>query len=150
MKVILAQDIKGLGKAGQIVKAKDGYARNYLFPNGLALPETPAGRSQAQEAAKVRIRQMETAKANAQVLAEKVGQKVVTIPMAVGEQGKLYGSVTAKDVAAALEAQGIAIDKNSLHHFEPITELGNHAVEVRLHAEVTSRFMVQVVEQSDK
>ncbi|MBE6037380.1 MAG: 50S ribosomal protein L9 [Clostridiales bacterium] len=146
MQVILLKDVKGLGKAGTVVKASDGYARNMLFPKGLAKEATDAAvkelqRKQAQEAARKAVDL-----ASAKKLAEKLAESSITIKTKAGEGGRLFGAVTGKDIAEALEAQhGIEVDKKKIVLDSPIKALGGYQVEVHLYQEVKAKLQVNVV-----
>lgn len=147
MKVILLEDVKSLGKRGDMVNVADGYARNYLFPRNLAIEATEGSIKQLeQEKAtmeKKKQKEIETAKK----IAEKLSNMTVTIKVKSGENGKLFGSVTSKDVADALKTQcKINIDKRKIELDEPIKSLGNYAVEVKLAPEVQTKLTVKIVE----
>ena len=145
MDVILAKDVEGLGKAGQTVSAKEGYARNFLFPNGLAFPATGAMKNQMQMLQAVQLKKSEALKQKAFETAAALEKISCAIPVTVGEQGKLYGSVTAADIAQALGESGIAVDKHQVLLEGPITQLGTHPVTIKLHTEVTATLQVSVV-----
>jgi large subunit ribosomal protein L9 len=146
MKVILLQDVKGLGKAGQVAKTSDGYARNLLIPKGLVKEATEANvreleRQNAANAAK-KAESIDTA----QALAKRLEELVVTIHSKGGEGGRLFGSVTGKDVADGLKEQhGIEIDKRKFVIDTPIKQTGEHGVEIKLIGEITARLKVNVV-----
>lgn len=147
MKVILLEDVKSLGKRGDMVNVADGYARNYLFPRNLAIEATEGSVKQLeQEKAameKKKQREIETAKR----IAERLSNVTVTIKVKSGENGKLFGSVTSKDVADALKTQcKINIDKRKIELDEPIKSLGNYSVEVKLAPEVQTKLAVKIVE----
>lgn len=147
MKVILLEDVKSLGKRGDMVNVADGYARNYLFPRNLAIEATEGSVKQLeQEKAameKKKQKEIETAKK----VAEKLSNITVTIKVKSGENGKLFGSVTSKDVADALKTQcKINIDKRKIELDEPIKSLGNYSVEVKLAPEVQTKLAVKIVE----
>ncbi|MFT9496515.1 50S ribosomal protein L9 [Anaerosolibacter sp.] len=146
MKVILLKDVKGMGKAGDVVNASDGHARNYLFPRGLAKEATEGGMKvlEKQKAAEERKKQEELAEAKA--LADKISQLTVNLKGKAGDGGRLFGSITSKDIAEALEKQHkIKIDKRKMHLDNPIRELGAVFVEIKVYPEVTARFKVEVV-----
>jgi large subunit ribosomal protein L9 len=145
MDVILTKDVKGLGKAGQTVSAKEGYARNFLFPNGLALPATGGAKNQMQVLQAAQLKKAEALKQKAEQTAQAVSQLACAIPMAVGEQGKLFGSVTASDIARFLEGKGLSVDKHQILLDAPITHLGVHPVTIKLHPEVAATLQVSVV-----
>ncbi len=144
MQVILREDVKGLGKRGEIVKVADGYARNFLFPRGLA-EDLSAGRmKQAQvEQRKAQGRQDRLLQ-EAQALGERISALQVELRLRVGENGKPFGAVTAQDIASALAAHGIEVDKRRIELAAAIRQLGEYVVEVRPHAKVTARLHVVV------
>ncbi len=145
MDVILLQDVSGLGSRGEIVSAADGYARNFLLPRKLAETATPGRveeirRHQKEAAAKLR-RDAE----RADELAETLGKTVLTIPAQAGEDGKLFGSITAADVSDAIfEARKVRIDKKKINLAEPIKETGDYMVEIEVHAGVSATTKVIV------
>jgi len=146
MKVILQQEVKGLGKKGDIVDVADGHARNYLLPRKIAILATSANvniAKQHQEAEQIRARrQAEEARA----LAAQLGKVGVTVKVRTGENGKMFGSVTAKDIAEALAAQhGIEIDRRKIDLREPLKTLGEFPVVLRLHPDVAATIWVFVV-----
>lgn len=146
MKVILLEDVRGLGSRGKIVEVKPGYARNYLIPRGLALEATPANLKQWEQEQKVRAKQAGRELEQARRLAAAVDQKIVTIRAKAGEGGRLFGSVTNKDVAEALEAlTGLEVDKRRVGLDEPLKLLGRHDLVLRLHPEVTASVTVEIV-----
>jgi len=145
MKVILLKDVKGLGSAGTIVNASDGYAWNYLIPKGLAKEATEGEiknlkKKQAEEQKK-KQKEFE----NAKVLAEKLSKLTVKVVGKAGEGGRLFGSITSKDIAEALEKQHqIQIDKKKIQLDNPIKDLGVVSVEARIYPEVTATIRVEV------
>jgi large subunit ribosomal protein L9 len=145
MKVILKQDVKTLGKKDSIVNVSDGYARNYLIPKGLAVEATASALNEAkakQDAAKHR---MENALSDAKALAEKLSRITVNVRSKAGTSGKLFGSITAKDIAERLkEEHGFNIDKKMFNLPEPIKSLGETIVEVKLHQGVAAKLTVKV------
>ncbi|MBI3615010.1 MAG: 50S ribosomal protein L9 [Candidatus Omnitrophica bacterium] len=145
MEIILVKDVEPLGKTGQILTVKDGYARNFLLPQGLALPASPDRRAKA---ASFRVAQVKAAlelKERALKIAERLGAVSCVVPMPVGEQEKLHGAVTAADIIKVLSQQGIEIGKHQVHLERPITHLGEVQVPVKLHPEVTVPLKVQIV-----
>jgi len=145
MQVILKKDIEKLGKAGEVVFAKRGFARNFLFPKSLALPATSANlKLVGQEKKKESLRQ-EKEKQQAQVLGEKLTSSSCTITVQAGEEGKLFGSVTTQDIAQAYKLEGIDIDKRKIELPEAIKEVGIFKIKVRLHPEVNIETKVWVV-----
>jgi large subunit ribosomal protein L9 len=147
MEVILRQAVENLGHPGDIVKVSPGYARNYLLPRGFAFEATPGNRKRiAQEK-----QRLEAAEANrrggAQELATRLEEVSLTFSARVGEENKLFGSVTAADIAEQLEAQGFKVEKRQIDLQEPIRTLGVYRVPVRLHADVKPEIKVWVIKQ---
>ncbi|HEY6059931.1 MAG TPA: 50S ribosomal protein L9 [Gemmatimonadales bacterium] len=147
MEIILRLDVQHLGRAGEVVKVKDGYARNYLLPKGLAYPATEGNRKRVTFEADRLARLRETEKQSAEGEAAKLAGVSLTFPMKVGEEDKLYGSVTASDVQRRLEEQGIHVDKRKIDLPEPIRSLGEFRVGIKLHAEVRPELTVVVVKE---
>jgi large subunit ribosomal protein L9 len=145
MKVILREDIDGLGKSGELVTVKDGFGRNYLLPRKKAVLANEQNIRQLEHEKSVISARNAKLKGAAEELAKKVGALQVTIKRKVGEQDKLFGSVTALDIAEALAAQGQQVDRRGLHLPEPIKTVGKHEVELRLHREVAAKIKVEVV-----
>ena len=147
MEVILRQGIENLGKPGDVVKVKNGYARNYLLPHGLAYEATPGNLKRIQ-LERDRLEAAEnTRRMTAQELAAKLEQVSLTFSARVGEEGKLFGSVTASDIAQQLETQGYHVEKRQIDLHEPIKSLGVYRVPVRLHADVKPEVRVWVIKQ---
>lgn len=147
MEVILRQAVENLGKPGDVVKVTNGYARNYLLPHGLAFEATPGNLKRIQiERDRLEAAENERRGA-AQTLAEQLEQVSLTFSARVGDEGKLFGSVTAADVAAQLEAQGFHIEKRQIDLHDPIRALGVYRVPVRLHADVKPEVKVWVIKQ---
>lgn len=145
MKVILKADVKDLGRMGEVVNVKDGFARNYLLPQGLAA-EANTKNVKALEHETKKIQEMaKKVKSGASGLAEQIAAAKVTIKAKAGEEEKLFGSVTSMDIADALKAEGIEIDKKKIHLDEPIKRLGEYTVTIKLHSEVSAQLNVQVV-----
>lgn len=148
MKVILLKDVKGQGKQGDVVKVSDGYARNYLFPNNLAVEATKSNLNElkTRKAADDKRRQTELDKARKQ--AEAISNLEVVVTAISGESGKLFGSVTNKEIADVLkEKHGIDIDRKKIVLSEPIRSLGSYQLEVKVYPEVTARLKVRVDEE---
>ena len=145
--LILLDDVKDLGKIGDIVKVADGYARNYLIPQKLAQLVTKGALRQV-EARKLKLqKEHEERVAIAKAVAEKLAALSVVIPMKVGENDQLFGSVSAQMIADAVKAQGIEIEKNEVVLEENLRALGEYTVNVKLNAEVTGAVKVQVTKQ---
>jgi large subunit ribosomal protein L9 len=147
MKVILKADVERLGKVGEVVTVAPGYARNYLMPRKLAL-EATAGNLAGVEVEKKRYAKAQVRAAQgARELAERLASLSLTIRQASGESDRLFGTVTTMDVAAALEKEGIEIDRRQITIEEPIKTLGIYTVPVKLHPEVTASLKVWVVKE---
>ncbi len=145
MKVILKSDVKDLGRIGEVVNVKDGFARNYLVPQGLAV-EASTKNVKAFEHEKKMIQEMaKKVKTGAAGLGERIASARITIKAKAGEEDKLFGSVTSMDIAEALKAEGIEVDKKRIQLEEPIKRLGEYTIAVKLHPEVTAELNVQVV-----
>lgn len=145
MKVVLSKDVKDLGSAGQVKEVADGYARNYLFPRGLAVPATPAVLKELEQRRQAAARRQEQEEREARKIAERLKQEPVKLFPKVGEQGRLYGSVTAADVAEALShLLGREVDKRRIELDEPIRSIGEYKVPYRLTRNVTATVTVQV------
>lgn len=147
MEIVLLEDVKALGKKGQIVKVNDGYARNFILPKKLGVEATAKNlndlKLQKANAAKIAAEQLAAAKE----LAEKIEQLSVTLKMKAGEGGKAFGSVSSKEIAAAVADQlKLDIDKKKLVLPDPIKTFGTHEVPVKLHKDVTAKLAVKVVE----
>ncbi len=145
MKVILREDVPELGAIGDVVSVKDGYARNYLLPKALALPADMKSIRQLDHQKRLVDSYKLKVKKDAAAIAEKLTSVSCTIPMLVGEQDKLFGSVTAKDIEAALAQEGVHISRKRIVLEEPIKQLGVFTVDVRLHPEISAKLKVWVV-----
>lgn len=147
MEIVLLEDVKALGKKGQIVKVNDGYARNFILPKKLGVEATPKNlndlKLQKANAAKVAAEQL----AAARELAEKIEKLSVSLTMKAGEGGKAFGSISGKEIAAAAADQlGLNIDKKKLVLPEPLKTFGTHEVPVKLHKDVTAKLAVKITE----
>lgn len=147
MDIVLLEDVKALGKKGQIVKVNDGYARNFILPKKLGVEATPKNlndlKLQKANADRIAAEQLAAAKE----LAAKIGEMSITLYMKAGEGGKAFGSVSGKEIAAAAADQlGLEIDKKKLVLPDPIKTFGTHEVPVKLHKDVTAKLAVKVVE----
>jgi large subunit ribosomal protein L9 len=145
MELILREDVKSLGKAGEMVRVKPGYARNYLLPQGLAYEATEGNKKRIAAETKARTSRQEAERNEAQRAAAALGQVALTLTGKAGEEGKLFGSITTQDLADALARQGHQIDKRRIELDHPIKTLGHHTVAVRLHPEVHAEVHVSVV-----
>jgi large subunit ribosomal protein L9 len=145
LKVILMEDVAALGPAGKVVEVARGYARNFLIPQGKALEATPGNLAQVEKKRQQIAQVQDRTKEAAQALAAKIAGLTLTISQRVGEGERLYGSVTAAMIAAALEDQGVAINRKQLELPEPLKKLGTYEITVRLAPEVKARVTVAVV-----
>ena len=145
MKVVLKQDIDKLGSTGDIVKVADGYGRNYLLPHGLALKATPGAEKVAEQIKKTKGRKKQEKKTGFEETAKKLSSLSLTIPVQVGEDKKMYGSVTSIDIANMLKQEGIEIDKKKILLKDPIKKLGVFNIQIKLHPEVTAEVKTWVV-----
>ena len=145
MEVILKQDVKGTGKAGQVVKVSDGYARNKLIPGGLAVEATPANKKQIEREKAKAKEKYEAEKAAAQDLANQLADKIVVVKTKVGDNGRLFGAITSKDIAAAISEQtGIEVDKRKIVLDKPIKETGVETVEIKLFQDVRAKVVIKI------
>ena len=144
MKVILADDVRGLGHRGDTVTVKPGYARNFLLPQGVAYEATAANLRRLTEEKKKYDEKMLQGKSVAEEAAKKVDGITVTILKKAGEEGHLYGSVTPAEIADALAAKSVEVDRRRIELAEPIRSLGTHTVHVRLHRDVVATLTVDV------
>ena len=147
MKIILLDDVEKLGKLGDVVEVKKGYARNFLFPRNLAIEAADKNLRVLEAKKRKREQQLAKEKAEAEVLANKISSISCTIPMAAGEEDKLFGSVTTENIAEAFHAEGVEVDKKQIHIIEPIRKLGVYQIDVRLHPEITATTKVWVVKK---
>ena len=148
MKVILLEDVKALGKKGDICEVSDGYARNFIIPKKKGIPATPENMNNLKlkkaNDEKVAKENLE----NAQMLSKELSDKVIILKVRVGEGGKLFGAIASKEIAAAvLEQTGLDLDKKKIVLAEPIKALGKHDIKVKLHKDVTANLIVSVIEE---
>ncbi|MBW3556450.1 MAG: 50S ribosomal protein L9 [Actinobacteria bacterium] len=146
MRIVLRADVENLGKKGDILDVADGFARNYLLPRGHAIKATPG--VEAQAGAMRRSRDLKDARdrESSEAVARRLVPLVIKVPAKAGKEGKLFGSVTAADVVAAVADQaGISLDRRKVHLDDPIRSIGTHEVPVRLHNDVQFRVTVDVV-----
>jgi len=146
MELILTENVEGLGTEGAVVRVAEGYARNYLLPRKLAAPVTEAARRRLETRRKAREEQMKKDLEGARALVASIEQASCTLTVKTGEGGKLFGSVTAADIAAALKGQGLELDKRQIELAEPLRELGVFNVPVKVHPEVQATLKVWIVE----
>ncbi|HYV62248.1 MAG TPA: 50S ribosomal protein L9 [Bryobacteraceae bacterium] len=147
MEIILREDIDKLGQRGQMVKVAAGYARNFLLPRKLAVAATEANKKIVEQERQAHLRRDAKLVTEAQDLAKMMGSVAVTIHQKAGENDQLFGSVTANDIAVALEKLGYAIDRKKVHLEEPIKTLGDFQAAVRLHKDVSIDVPVHVVKE---
>lgn len=147
MKIILKEDYESLGQAGEVLSVKDGFARNYLIPKGVAYEASKGNLRRFEEEKKHILIVSEKEKKAAEQLAEKLEKVSCTISVAVGEEEKLFGSVTSQDIGESLNEKGIEIDKRKILLEEPIKNLGIYTIPVKLHSEVTANVKVWVVKK---
>lgn len=148
MKVILTQDVKGQGKKDQVVEVSDGYARNFLFPKGLAVQADKKGLNDIKNRAESKQHKIDTERAEAKALADKLAGVLVKIQMGAGADGRLYGSVTAKDIAENLEKNfALSVDRRKIVMNDPIKTYGNYTLDVKLYPEVIGKINILVCEK---
>jgi large subunit ribosomal protein L9 len=145
IEVILREDIKTLGRAGEMVRVKPGYARNYLLPHGLAYEATEGNKKRIAAETRVRAARNQAERVEAEREATALSEVNLNLTGKAGEEGKLFGSITAQDIADALAAQGYTVDRRRLELEHPIKTTGVHTVRVRLHPEVHAELRVSVV-----
>jgi large subunit ribosomal protein L9 len=146
IEIVLMQDVSGLGAQGDILKVSPGYARNFLFPKKLAAPATPAHVKLLEMGKKRKEAEARRAVVKLREEAEKLSAASCTVPSRAGEDGKLFGSVTAQDIADQLAKAGFIVDKKQIILPEPIKELGVYTVEVKFHQDIIAPLKVWVVE----
>ena len=149
MEVILRADVEKVGSRGQVVKVADGYARNYLLPKHLAAAASESNKKIVEQERQAHVRREAKDKSGAEDLAGLMTGISVTIAHKAGEHEQLFGSVTAKDIAEALEKRNFTIDRKKIHLDEPIRQLGEFKVPVKLHRDVTIEIGVQVVREEE-
>ena len=147
MELILRDDVEKLGRRGEIVKVKNGFARNFLLPRGLGMPVTAANKAMIDKEQKSHLARLAKEKAEFEQLAERVATLRFIAPRKVGENDVLYGSVTAGDVGEFLRSKGIEIDKRKVQLDEPIKHLGEHELKIKLHPEVTATLKLLVTKE---
>jgi large subunit ribosomal protein L9 len=147
MQIILRKDYEGLGIAGDEVKVKPGFARNFLIPKGFALPATRQNRNLIEDERKKAVHRLNREQEQAETLKKKLENVSVTIKVAAGEEDKLFGSVTSQHIAEAVAEQEVEIDRRKIQLEEPIKALGIYSVPVKLHPEVTAMIKVWVVKE---
>ena len=149
MDVILREDVEKLGTRGQLVKVAPGYARNFLLPNKMAVAATESNKKIVEQERQAHLRREAKVEGEAKDLGKMLGAVAITISQKAGENDQLFGSVTSKDIAEALEKQGYTIERRKIALDEPIKTLGEFKVPVRLHREVTAEITVHVVKEDE-
>lgn len=147
MEIILREDVERLGSRGQVVKVADGYARNFLLPKRLAVAATDSNRKIVEQERQAHLRREAKQKSEAEDLSKLLSGVTVTIAQKAGENDHLFGSVTSKDVAEALAQKNYTIDRRKIQLEEPIKQLGEFKIPVRLHRDVTAEVTVQVIRE---
>lgn len=147
MEVILREEVLGLGKAGELVKVREGFARNFLIPQKKAVLADPKNVKQMEHQKRVAEARSKKLRKGSEELAAKLSNVSITIAREAGEEDKLFGSVTARDIAEALRKSDIVIDKRLIHLKEPLKQIGVFDVEIKLHPEVTGTVKVWVVKK---
>jgi large subunit ribosomal protein L9 len=148
IQVVLQREVHNLGESGDIVKVRPGYARNFLYPRSLALPATSGNLARVEDFRRLARARAEAARKEALATADQVSAVSVKIVRAVGEENKMYGSVTSRDIEQAYAEKGITLDRKQLDLPEPIRTLGLTEVKVRLYADVIAVLRVEVVKQT--
>jgi large subunit ribosomal protein L9 len=149
MDVILREDIEKLGTRGELVKVAPGYARNFLLPNKMAVAATESNKKIVEQERQAHLRRDAKVEGEAKDLGKMLGAVAITISQKAGENDQLFGSVTSKDIAEALEKQGYTIERRKIVLDEPIKSLGEFKIPVRLHREVTAEITVHVVKEDE-
>ena len=147
MEVILRQDVERVGRTGQVIKVKDGYARNFLFPNGVAVPLNAGNVRKLEQEKKTKALEGEKQLRQAQSLKDKLATLSLTLPVLTKDDESLYGSITAQDIVNALKQDGLELDKKIIELAEPIKALGIYEVPVRPHPDVEAKLKVWVVKK---
>ncbi len=145
MEVILKEDIANVGKIGEVVRVRDGYARNFLLPRGLVLEANKKNLKTYEHSKKIIGDQKQKILRQAQAVGDQLAGVALVLPMKVGEEGKLFGSVTNMQIEKALKAKGLTVDRRKIHLQEPIKLVGDYDVPVRLSADITVPLKVSVV-----
>ncbi len=147
IKVVLSEDVETLGTSGDVVRVRPGYARNFLIPRGLAVPATESNLARVGDLKRAAAARAEKERAAAEEVAKKVGGVSVKIARAVGDENKMYGSVTTRDIEEAFAKAGVEIDRKKLVLAEPIKTLGLHDVALKLHPKVSVQLKVEVIKE---
>jgi large subunit ribosomal protein L9 len=147
MKVILQENVDGVGNLGDLLDVKDGFARNYLLPRRKALEANPRNVKAFEHAKRIMGQKAEKEKLEIESVSKKISAVSLTIPVQVGKDDKLFGSITVKDIAEGLADQGFPVDRRKIQLAHPIKELGTHPITVKLHRDVTATISVTVVKK---
>jgi len=147
MKVVLRENKDGIGQAGDIITVANGFARNFLFPRGLAMEATSKNINVVTEERKQQVKQVELEKKKLEKMAHTLKEVSITIPVKVGEDGKFFGSITTTDIALALEEEGIKLDRKKIVLAEPIKTIGIHHIPVKLHPTLSAEIKLWVVKE---
>ncbi|MCL2778183.1 MAG: 50S ribosomal protein L9 [Polyangiaceae bacterium] len=150
LQVVLQRDVENVGKSGELVKVRPGFARNFLIPRNLAVAATTGAISRINHEKAVAVSKADKAKKEAQALAEKIGALTLTVARTVGDDDKLFGSVTTKEIEVAAKAAGVEIDRKKMHLSEPIKALGTFEIPVKLMTDVVATLKVEVVKHVKK
>jgi large subunit ribosomal protein L9 len=145
IQVVLQQDVDKVGKSGDLVRVRPGFARNYLLPRQLAVPATAAAVRRIEHEKVVALSKAEKAKKEGREVADKLSALLLKITQKAGEDGRLFGSVTTKDIEAAVKAQGLVVDRKRIQLAEPIKSTGSYEIVVKLVSDVTATLKVEVV-----
>ncbi len=145
IQIILKKDIEKLGKAGEVLSVREGYARNFLLPKGLALSATASNLKVVEQEKKKASLAKEQQRNLAQALADKISSASCTVSVQAGQDGKLFGSVTTQDIAEAFKAEGVDIDRKKIELTQPIKEVGVFKINIKLHPDITTQTKVWVV-----
>jgi|WetSurMetagenome_2_1015567.scaffolds.fasta_scaffold223395_2 large subunit ribosomal protein L9 len=148
MKVILLEEVIGVGEAGAVVEVAGGYGRNFLLPRNLAISATGSNMKNISQTRAVIAKKQSRNLSEARALAEKLEALALQIPAKAGEEGRLHGTITAHDIAEALKAKGFEIDRRKIHLQEPVKVLGNHSVKIKLASEVEANLPLEVVAEA--
>jgi len=147
MEIILTKDVAKVGKAGAVVRVKDGFARNLLLPRGLAIPVTPGNLKKLEQEKQKLNQELEKDKQAAIALKERLDVLSLTLPAIAQDEKSLYGSITALDIANALKEEGIELDKNRIILSEPIKLLGIYEIPIKLHSEISAKLKIWIVKK---
>jgi len=148
MRVILREDVEKLGKAGEVVKVADGYGRNFLIPRQLAVPANVRNMKSLEHDRRVIETRAKKARKGAEATAEVLAAVSLTLPAKAGEEGKLFGAITSRDIAEALVKSGVAVDRKAIQLPEPIKQVGDYKVKVRVAAGIAPEISVRVVPEA--